>query len=309
MDSFLKYILIILWCFSFYNVGGQEHDTMYFSQPVHLDEVVINAQKEGFDVKNFINRVKNDTTFYKAFLTMRLVTYNAENDIRVYDKKGKNIKASLYSETKQIYRNGCRTMNILEEKVTGDFYDKKGNYNYYTAELYASLFFTKGTVCGENNIVHGKLEERGKGSMEKHKSKLKQLMFNPGSKVSGIPFMGDKSAIFDEGIAKMYHFRLYSEEKNGEYCYVFEAIPKEEFRTQVVYNLFRTWFRATDYSILAREYSLSYNTSVYNFDVSIYVNMKQVGNNLLPVSINYNGNWYAFSKGRERVNFKSKFHY
>ena len=29
------------------------------------------------------------------------------------------------------------------------------NYNYYTAELYAGLFFTNGKVCGENNIVKG----------------------------------------------------------------------------------------------------------------------------------------------------------
>ncbi len=29
------------------------------------------------------------------------------------------------------------------------------NYNYYTAQLYAGLFFTKGKVCGETNIVKG----------------------------------------------------------------------------------------------------------------------------------------------------------
>ncbi len=38
-------------------------------------------------------------------------------------------------------------MEVIEEKTTGNFYDRKGDYNYYTAELYANLFFTKGTVC------------------------------------------------------------------------------------------------------------------------------------------------------------------
>ena len=52
-------------------------------------------------------------------------------------------------------KDGCRTMEIVNESTTGDFYDKHKDYNYYTAELYAGLFFTKEEVCGENNIVKG----------------------------------------------------------------------------------------------------------------------------------------------------------
>ena len=290
---------------------AQRKDTTVFIQPVLIDEVVINASENGLDLKEFINRIKTDTTFYKAFRTMHLVTYNAENDIKIYEKKGNTVKASLASETKQIYRDGCRTMNVLEERTTGDFYNKKREYNYYTAELYASLFFTKGKVCGEDNIVQGRLDrsEKGKGSIEKNKAKLKQLMFNPGSKVSGIPFMGDKSALFEPEIAKMYDFRLAAEDKNGVACYVFEASPKPEYKGDVVYNQFKTWFRVSDYSIVARDYALSYNTAVYDFDVVIHVDLRQVGNNLLPYYISYRGNWYAFSKGREKVSFSARFDY
>ena len=35
-------------------------------------------------------------------------------------------------------------MEVINETVTGDFYEKDSSYNYYTAELYAGLFFTKG---------------------------------------------------------------------------------------------------------------------------------------------------------------------
>jgi hypothetical protein len=289
---------------------AQVLDTGNYFAPILIDEIIINSNKENFNIGDFINRIKNDTTFYKAFRSMHLVTYNAENDIKVFEKKGAKIKASLQSETKQIYRNGCRTMNVLEEKVTGDFYDKKGNYNYYTAELFASLFFTKGKVCGENNIVKGKLEEESGGSnIEKNKARLKQLMFNPGSKISGIPLMGNKSAIFEPDVARMYDFKLSVDVKNGVDCYVFEATPKPQYLKDVVYRKFKTWFRQSDYSIISRDYALVYNTLAYDFNVVIHVDLEQKSNMLLPAYISYNGNWFAFTKGREKVTFTAKFDY
>jgi hypothetical protein len=310
--NFRSIILIILvhLAIPLSKVFGQVTDSTSFAYPVTIEEVVISAAQNGFDVDDFIRRIKEDTTFYKAFRSMHLVSYNADNDIKIYNKKNNTVKASLLSETKQIYRDGCRTMTVLEEKTTGDFYDKNGGYNYYTAELYASLFFTKDKVCGEDNIVKGRLEDNSrKGSLEKNKAKLKQLMFNPGSKISGIPFMGNKSAIFDPEIAKMYNFRIDMEHKNGEYCYVFEAVPKKEHIKDVVYKQFKTWFRQSDYSIVARDYALSYNTLPYDFDVQIHVDLEQKGSQLLPVYITYRGNWYAFSKGREHVRFSARFTY
>lgn len=303
-------LLILPSCLAGPAATSQVLDTNTYFAPILIDDIIIKSSDNGFDIKDFIERIKNDTTFYKAFRSMHLATYNAENDIRIFEKKGNKIKASLNSETKQIYRNGCRTMNVLEEKVTGDFYDKKKAYNYYTAELYASLFFTKGKICGENNIVKGKLEEdAGKGSLEKNKAKLKQLMFNPGSRISGIPLMGNKPAIFDPEIAKMYDFRLASEDKNGISCYMFEATPKKEYTGDVVYKQFKTWFRQSDYSIVARDYALSFNTVAYDFDVAIHVDLAQIGPSLLPTYISYRGNWFAFTKGREKVSFTARFDY
>lgn len=309
MIRMLKLTFWVLTIFGAPKLTAQVMDTHTYFAPILIDTVIIRAGNEGFDINAFIERIKSDTTFYKAFKSMRLVTYNADNDIKVYDKKGNAVKASLESETKQIYRNGCRTMDVLEEKVTGDFYNKKKEYNYYTAEMYASLFFTKGRVCGENNIVGGSLNEQGKGSLERNKAKLKQLMFNPGSKIEGIPLMGKRSAIFDEEIAKMYDFKLLVEEKNGIDCYLFEAIPKPKYQSDVVYRSFKTWFRQSDYAIVARDYHLAYNTMAYDFDVHIHVDLVQRGKYLLPSYISYRGNWYAFTKSRERVNFKAKFYY
>lgn len=290
---------------------GQIRDTTAFSEPIMIDEVVVSAQKHGFEIKDFIELIKKDTTFYKAFRSLHLVTFNATNDIQVFDKTGKKRKASLQSETKQIYRDGCRSMNVLEEQTTGDFYKKNGDYRYYTAELYAQLFFTKGKICGEDNIVKGHLEkeEMGKGRIEKSKTQLKYLMFNPGRPVPGVPFVGNKVAIFEPGIARMYDFRLVAEEKNGTPCYLFEARPKPEFKNDVVINIFRTWLRQSDYAILARDYALSYKTMIYDFDVNLHVDLQKINNRLLPSLIRYSGNWHVLTKDREIARFSARFDY
>lgn len=293
-----------LWLYILLLTGSaaQAQDTSVFKYPIQMDEVVISAARGGWDVQGFIRRVQNDTTFYKAFKSMRVTSYNATNDIRVYNRKGK-VNASLYSLTKQKAWNGCRSMETLQEKVTGNFYKRNKEYRYYTAELYAYLFFTKDTLCNQTDIVGDALNEAEGGRIGKHKHKLKQLIFNPGSKVAGVPLMGDKAAIFEPGVAEMYDFKLASEEYGGEECYVFKAIPKPKFKDDVVYNYLATWFRKSDYSIVARDYSLSYNTLAYDFDVHMKVRTQQVGGKLLPVRIEYDGNWHVLTQDRERVKF------
>jgi len=287
---------------------AQQYDSSIFKYPIEMDTVVVRAARNGWDLKGFIRRMQTDTTFYKSFRTMRIVPYTATNDIKVYDNDG-NVIASLYSNTKQNISKGCKTMKVINEKTTGDFYKRNHQYNYYTAELYAYLFFTNGTVCGENDIVAGTMDVRGKGKMEKATWQLKQLIFNPGAKVPGVPFMGDKASIFDPDIAKLYDFKLLSEEYNGVDCYVFKAVPKKGEENNVVFNELTTWFRKSDYSIVARDYSLSYSTMFYDFDVKMKVRTRQIGNRLLPVSINYDGNWHIFSKKRERVKFTTEITY
>lgn len=285
-----------------FTVKTSAQDTSIFEYPIQMDEVVISAQRGGWDVQGFIKRVQDDTTFYKAFKSMRVVSYTADNDIKVYNRKGK-VTSFLKSTTKQIAWNGCRTMNVLDEKVKGDFYKRNGEYKYYTAELYDYLFFTHDTLCGQNDIVGNDLYEQEDGRIGKHKYKLKQLIFNPGSKVAGIPFAGNKAAIFEPEIAAMYDFKLESDEYDGEDCYVFKAIPKAEHKDDVIISNLATWFRKSDYSIVARDYSLAHSTLPYDFDVRMKVRTRQIGDKLLPVRIEYYGNWDVIAKRRERVNF------
>src|SRR6476469_8772632 len=113
-------------------------DNERLKKMVTLSEVVV---RNNLDISKFLQLIKNDTTFYKAFRTLRILGFTSLNDIRMMDKE-KNVKASLQSKTIQHVNNGCRTMQTLQESATGDMYDRDSNFNYYTAQLYAGLFFT-----------------------------------------------------------------------------------------------------------------------------------------------------------------------
>lgn len=279
-------------------------DAEQLARMISLSEVVL---RTDLNVAKFIERVKNDTTFYKAFRSLHLVGFTAWNDIRLLDKKQKLI-ASLQSKTRQSRRNGCRTMQVLEENTTGNFYDKHGNYNYYTAELYAGLFFTKDTVCGENNIVKGiELNPKSKSGIEKRKEQLKMLFFNPGKKIPGIPFIGDKIDIFDPERAVLYDFRIDYAEYEGQPCYIFTITAKENLpaaeKNKVVIDKMITWFHARNMEILERHYHLSYKTGVYDFVVNMEVQMTRFGDYLVPKTLRYRGNWNVLFKKRERAVF------
>ena len=135
----MRYCFIFLLLVSL-SSAAQDTSVIIDEHRFTLGEVVV---RNNFDYKTLLTQIKEDTTFYKAFRNLRVLGFSSYNDIKMMDKKGA-VKASLFSKTRQNRANGCRTMDVLEETVTGDFYDSKKNYNYMTPELYAGLFFTKG---------------------------------------------------------------------------------------------------------------------------------------------------------------------
>lgn len=276
-------------------------DNERLKQMVTLSEVVV---RNNLDVSKFLQLIKNDTTFYKAFRTLRILGFTSLNDIRMMDKE-KNVKASLQSKTIQHVNRGCRTMETLEESTTGNMYDKDKNFNYYTAELYASLFFTKQEVCGEDNIVKGvEHSTRSKSGIDKHKEQLKMLFFDPGKKIPGIPFIGNKINIFDPDVARNYDFSIDMTDYNGQDCYVFVIKAKDDLtsdeKDNIVIDNITTWFNSKTMEIVGRNYDISYDAGVYDFDVHMEVQMTHFGSYLVPKTLYYNGTWDMLFKKRER---------
>ena len=264
---------------------------------ITLSNFVINNK---LNVPAFIEKVKNDSSFYKAFKNLRIINFTAINDIRMNNKNGA-LDASLHSRTKQVVNDGCRTMQVLEEKSTGDMYNDLKEFNYYTANMYASIFFTKDTICGENNIVSGAaFSTEGKSGMEKHKEQLKMLFFNPGRRINGLPFMSNKTAIYDDELADSYDMNIDWERYNNTNCYVFKQKVKPNRKGSVVVDEMNTWFNDSTFEVIARNYSLSYDAGVYDFKVNMEIQMTTVGNLTVPAVIRYTGNWKAIFKKRER---------
>lgn len=297
--------IIVLFVFISSKMSAQDDTTvLYKNQSFTLTDVVV---RNNFDYPAFIEYVKNDTTFYKAFRNLRVLSFSSYNDLAHKDKSGAT-KATMQSTTRQTYANGCRTMEVKDEKVTGDFYDKNRNYNYLTAEMYASLFFTKGRVCGETNIVKGtSFSPKGKNGLAKHKEQLKQLFFNPGKRIPGLPLIANKVAIFDEDVAKLYDFKIDKQDYRGYPCYVFQIKPKKDLsswdRGDIVIDEMTTWFNARTLEIIGRNYSLSYKAGVYDFDVDMEVQLEKVRELLVPKVLRYRGNWDVMFKKREITNF------
>ena len=287
----------------FISVSAQQDslDNVALSRMVNLTEVVI---RSDLNIARFIEQVKNDTTFYKAFRNLRVLGFTSWNDVRVRDKKGR-IKASLLSKTKQTRANGCRSMIVLDEKTGGDFYNDDGSYNYYIGEMYAGLFFTKGVVCGETNVVKGvDFNPKSKSGLAKNKEQLKMLFFNPGKKIPGIPFIGDKIDIFDPERAKYYDFTLDYGDYEGQSCYVFSIKAKSAEdggrKNKTVIDSMITWFNTKTMEVMARRYDMSYDAGVYDFNVHMEVEMTKFGDYLVPKLLRYIGNWDVVLKKRER---------
>lgn len=297
----MKYFMPVFFCLQLCHLShAQElHDSILTvgTKTITLSEVVVNNK---LNVPVFINRIKNDTSFYKAFRNLHILGFTAINDIRMNDNKGK-IKAGLHSTTKQIRSNNCRSMQTLEELVTGDIYDENRAFNYYTAKMYASLFFTVDSVCGEDNIVTGRaFNTAGKTGMEKNKEQLKMLFFNPGKRINGLPFISNKTAIYDDEMADKYDMHIDITMYKNTSCYIFTQKVKPQNKTEVVVDEMTTWFNDQTYEVVARNYSLSYSAGVYDFNVQMEVVMTKFGNYLVPSLIRYIGNWKAIFKPRER---------
>lgn len=299
MKPTLLFIFFFILCASF-NGFTQDSSVNFEKNVVTLKEVVV---RSNLNVAAFIKRVKDDTTFQKAFQNLKVLGYTSINDIRMLGKDGRP-KATLISKTRQETGHGCRWMHVLDEKVTGNIYDRSHHFNYYTTQLYSSIFFAYDTVCGETNIIAGtKFSTQGKSGVNKHKEQLKMLFFNPGKKIPGIPFIGNKIALFDEDVSARYDFTIDMQEFKGEMCYVFKMLPLTDLpqseKDQIVINEMTTWFNSKTWDITARNYDLSYNAGVYDFDVHIEVEMTKFGEFLVPKVMRYNGNWDVIFKKRE----------
>ena len=69
---------------------------------------------------------------------------------------------------------------------------------------------------------------------------------------------------------------------------------------KIVIDSMVTWFNTRTMEVMARNYDMSYNAGVYDFDIHMEVEMTKFGDYLVPKLLRYIGNWDVAFKKRER---------
>jgi hypothetical protein len=200
-------------------------------------------------------------------------------------------------------------MDIINETVDGIFFKKKRKYRYYTASMYDRIFFTTGKVCNTESQPNSDQQKKG---MEKHVAELKKLIFSPGEKAN-VPLIGKKTEIFSEEMATYYDFSISSKKyKDSINCYVFGVMVKPEYqerkKSKTVIKALETYFEKSTFQVIARNYTLSYLGSLFDFDVSMEIELKKIKDFYVPEFIKYKGWWDIPTKKPEISTFSAHFY-
>ena len=299
MKKIIPFVSIIL--FLNFNVIAQ--DTT-FQKINNLQSINLH---NNLQFTKILQILKLDSSFYNAFKNLHYVGYSCYNNIEMLNPSNKII-ASLNSKATQIFKNNCRFIIKEEEKTTGDMYNQRNQFNYETAKLYAHIFLPKDTICNEKIKTHYESKKtKNITSIDKRKEQLKTLFFNPGAKIKGIPFLGDKLNVYDSNAREYYDYSLDQVQFNNKLCFEFKMEAKKNLtnfqRSKIIIDNITTWLNVQNFEIVGREYALSYNALFYDFNVQVYVEMTNYKNKLVPNLMRYKGNWKLLFNKREKANF------
>jgi hypothetical protein len=273
-----------------------------------LGDIVIHGRAEGLDLEGFMRQVKEDTSFLHAFLNMRYWPHAVKSDLLVRNK-GEREMATLHREGR-LERTGTNAeLRVDSASETGRLRAHNGDMRYLTAELYDDLFWPQGQWKADNSIATYQRGGQGGGRIEKYKEELKEFMFDPGQEIAGVPFIGDKLALFEPGMTPFYDFTIDSEHHNGHACWLFSAVAKDSLNGKradddaTVIKTMHTWFDQGTMQVIAREYRIAHASLILDFNISIQVDNTVVAGELVPTFVRYDGDWDIPFHKRELVRF------
>lgn len=273
-----------------------------------LGEVVVHGGAKGLGLEGFFHQVMDDTTFYHAFLNTKYHAHSVESGLRVRDKKSRE-SAGLHRKGRLVRTGPMAAMVIDSTQETGELRDRGGDFRFLTAEMYDDVFFPKGTWRADNRIVSRQQEISRESRFDRYKSELKKFMFNPGQEIASVPIVGDKLDLFDSTMAPLYDLAVDMDFRDGRPCWLFTAIAKDSVggkaadEDNTVIKRMLTWFDQATMNVLAREYRMRHAGLLLDFDISIRVANQLVNGDLVPVRVDYDGDWDIPFKKRELVRF------
>jgi len=260
----------------------------------------VNIRSHRLNAQDFIDAVLADTGFYKAFRDMKKYGFLAENRIYTYDKKNK-MDGKSYRKIRHSYAGRKPVVEYLAKADSGSLYKKNGKAELYTVEMFDYIF----TNAYKSNFISNPVSKDAKGKNESYKDKLKTLIFAPGHKVTGLPFISSKTEIFGRDMRQYYLYQF----TRGKYL---DSIPVYRFRVvrkpsiadnDVVIKELTTIFDMRNFQILGRYVDLKYHNMLFSFDVQMNIELSKVDGELVPAKISYQGNWDVPFHKTERASF------
>jgi hypothetical protein len=275
------------------------------AEKVVLDSVVIVATRSGFNVADFIEMVKSDTSFLRGFRNLRYSAHEVKGNMTIYGRK-KKITAARFRRAIQHVDEKSRWITIEEEKITGKFYNRREEPGSYTAEIFDNVFFYSDTLIRQTGgaIIKPPADAKNTSNIDK----LKQVVFNPGAEVHGVPIIGKRMAIFDEDMVEYYDYAINVDEfRDSISCYVFSCKAKNDAGDKAVVKYLNTWFDRKTFNIVYRDYHLQYYGLLFDFDVTMKIKMDYDKSMLYPSEISYSGFWDVPLRKAETVDFQLNF--
>ena len=266
---------------------------------VIIDSPVI-IRSHRLTVQDFIDAVVTDTGFYKAFRNMKRYSFVADNHIYTYDKKNK-VDGEIYRRIKHTLVNGKPKNEYLVKQDKGKLYKKNGKYDLYTVEMFDYIF----TNAYNSEFTAGDGFFKADNKNQSYKQKLKTLIFSPGRKVTGIPFLSGKTEIFGREMRQFYQYEF----TRGTYL---DSIPIYRFKVfkkpstsddDVMIRELTTIFDMRNFKILGRYVDMKYDNLLFDFDVKMNIELVPFNGELLPAKVSYQGNWDVPLHKEERASF------
>jgi hypothetical protein len=260
----------------------------------------VNIRSHHLNTQDFIDAVLADTGFYVAFRNMKKYDFIAENRIFTYNKKNR-VDGKIYRKIRHNNMPGKHKIEYIAKQDSGTLYKTNGKYQLYTVEMFDYIF----TNAYNSDFVKGPALPGSGGKNESYKDKLKTLIFAPGHKVKGIPFISSKTEIFSKDMRGYYYYQF----ARGKYL---DTIPVYRFRVvrkpseadgDVVVKELTTIFDMRNFQVLGRYVDLKYNNWLFSFDVQMNIELNNINGELLPAKITYQGNWDIPFHKVERASF------
>jgi hypothetical protein len=270
---------------------------------IFLDDVVISEENNGFSVEDFVEYVKQDTTFYMGFKHLRFYSHNYESELNIFDKKGKTI--GTLKKVGTHYSDGNKAWIVNDTIIdNGKIFKRNGNYKFYTPKAFDEVFFPSDSIDVSLRISEDKNKDDSQNMRD-----AKTVGFSIGTdrveqSKGGV---SKKLAIFDIQMQQYYDYIIGETTYKEKECYTFTIRAKEGLSTRdkkkALIRKIVSFFDKENFKVIYREYKFVYSNWFLDLDMDITVNMDYVNGKHIPTDIYYKGFWNVIFFKPERAEF------